>query len=321
MEANEKYTKCLNCGVEFDKQFGYCPHCGQRNNKLQLHMKYFLGDFISSSFNIDSKIIRTLRLLIFYPGKLSREFLSGKRASYVPPVRLYIVISLVYFSFLSLLSSDIVQIEQDNPKKSATQNAIADTMLPDTIVNQEKMQEGAHQKDAIIKLSNLDELIDAKADSLSTEDAILKNKWKKMAQKRLKRLTTKEGRHDFVELLRKYISIGMFILMPLTALIFFLLFYRNTFYVQHLVFVLHLQSMMYILFILMNVIDLLFKHSSTSLLNTFLFLFVLFIWIKKFYEISWGKTIWKSFLFLILYGFSFGIFFILVALISAWHLA
>ena len=330
MKEKETYIVCPNCEKEFEKHFDFCPHCGQRNKKLELKLKYFLGDFISSTFNIDSKILLTLRLLIFYPGKLTKMFLSGKRASLVPPVRLYIVISLVYFTLLSLIGSDITQVRSGG-KKNVKGDSLEVLSETDAGRLANSLQQGADSSqqlvladdenmDAVITLDNLDQIFDEEEDSLSVEDAGKKSKWGKMLQSRLKKLSTDEGKHAFDELLRKYISIGMFVLMPITALIFKLLFYRRTYYIQHLVFVLHLQSMMYILFILLNLLGFIFSDAFVWVLNMLLFLFILSVWIKKYYEISWRKTFWKSLLFLILYGYSFGIFFIVVAVVSAWNL-
>ena len=45
----------------------------------------------------DSRLWRTLAALLFKPGHLTREFLAGRRARYLPPVRLYLVLSVLFF--------------------------------------------------------------------------------------------------------------------------------------------------------------------------------------------------------------------------------
>lgn len=331
MEEDKKII-CPNCEKEFDKHFEFCPHCGQRNKKLELQLKYFFNDFLSSSFNLDSKIIRTLQLLIFYPGKLTRLFLAGKRASYVPPVRLYLIISLVYFTLLSFVGTDIAKIsdsenEEIHQDTTATQTATDsnDSLISeavDSTATQQSVVIDNGNNDVVLTLNNLDQLdqlIGNEGDSVLGQGSGEKSKWGKFAQERLRKLGTKEGRKTFDELLRKYISIGMFALMPITALIFNMLFYRRTYYIQHLVFVLHLQSMMFLLFIFFNLLGLIGDYGFIDLLFNASFLFVLLIWIRKFYEIAWGKTIVKSVLFLLMFGLSFGIFFVVVALVSAWN--
>lgn len=353
-ENNEKRI-CPNCEQAFDRSFAYCPHCGQQNKKLDLHLRYFLNDFISSSFNLDSKIFRTLKLLIFYPGKLSREFIAGKRTRYIPPVRLYLIISLVYFTLLSLLDAEVVNIKDTGEDAAAADTvearsensamSLADSMgiaeltLADTalqfrskspgfeyqITSENKMKRqdpiaGKDSSEVIITLNNLDDLnklLEAQTDTLNKEE---KSAWRKFMMPRLRKLSTKEGKKEFQALIRKYVSIGMFILMPLTAWIFYLLFYRNTYYISHLVFVLHLQSMMYILFIIMNLIQLVIDNSLIDILNAGLFLFILTTWIRHFYQIGWWKTVWKAILFLCFYGISFLIFLAVIGAVSAVNL-
>jgi hypothetical protein len=329
---NQEITKCPNCENSFNRNYDYCPHCGQRNKELNLSFRYFVVDFISSSFNLDSKIFTTLRVLIFTPGKIATEFLSGKRTMYIPPVRLYLIISLVYFTLLSLIDADIVKIKEtgDEPETvSDTIQTLIDTSGSHSIDTSILIQSHdtlksskVEEEPAIITMDNigeLGELIENENDSSNLEED--ERGWfDRFLIDRAKKLDSEEGKREFQSLIRKYISIGMFVLMPVTALIFFLLFYRGTFYLQHLVFVLYLQSMMYLLFTSLNLIELVFSNTIMDIIGALLFLSILLIWIKRFYLISWGKTLWKSILFLLLYGFSFFIFLAIVAAVSAWNL-
>lgn len=326
-----KHTVCSNCEQEFDIKFDFCPHCGQRNKKLELSLKFFLHDFLSSSFNLDSKIFQTLKLLIFYPAQLTKSFLAGKRASFVPPVRLYLIISLVYFTLLSFSDYDIVEWQDDQGNELVVDSAKATdsdslnsiTMLPDSVNGKSLVPKKKKAEDLVLTFDDFSgdnqKSIDKLIDSLninSNDDGRVG----KFFLDRIKKLNTKEGKSTFKELLQKYTSLGMFVLMPITALLFFMLFSKKTYYIQHLVFVLHLQSMMYILFIIFNLLGMLFNNSFFEILNVLLFLFILIIWVKKFYNIKWRKSIGKSILFLLMYGVCFVLFFVVIAAISAWNL-
>jgi len=48
---------CPNCENEFDREFGFCPHCGQQNKTINLHLKHFLHDFLLSAFNLDKEFL------------------------------------------------------------------------------------------------------------------------------------------------------------------------------------------------------------------------------------------------------------------------
>ena len=106
MHTPKAQIQCPNCGNFFDPDFKFCPYCGQENKPLDLRLRHLLGEFLSANFNLDSKLLRTLRLLIFHPAKLTQEYLAGKRQKYITPVRLYLLISLFYFLVLSLTPSN-----------------------------------------------------------------------------------------------------------------------------------------------------------------------------------------------------------------------
>lgn len=98
---NAQHSKsCPNCG--FPATHNYCAQCGQETH---LHKDTFFGliwHFVGHYFHYDSKFWKTLKALWFAPGKLTKEYLEGKRARAIPPISLYIFISAVFFlvSFL-----------------------------------------------------------------------------------------------------------------------------------------------------------------------------------------------------------------------------
>lgn len=109
---NEK--KCLNCGTLLTDRF--CSHCGQENIINRPTFGYLFKEFFSDLIHFDGKSWQTLKILLFKPGLLVNEFLSGKRKSYVAPVKLYIFISLVSFLLPSIIGNigKTVNIDIDN---------------------------------------------------------------------------------------------------------------------------------------------------------------------------------------------------------------
>ena len=97
--------ECKNCNQLLEKGDNFCPNCGQKTiNKL--NVKFILGDFFQTVFNIDSKVFRSLRFLLFKPGFLTKEYVEGKRVSYLAPIRLYIALSFIFFFLISVISFD-----------------------------------------------------------------------------------------------------------------------------------------------------------------------------------------------------------------------
>ena len=97
---------CPNCDAEFSGR--YCSNCGQR---AVAHLRPTLHDLSHEAFHefshVDNKIIRTLKLLLFKPGMLTREFFEGKRARSVSPIRLYLLASVLFFGVIALQPSNL----------------------------------------------------------------------------------------------------------------------------------------------------------------------------------------------------------------------
>jgi hypothetical protein len=94
---------CLNCGEVLTGQ--HCSHCGQRAKVRVLSLWGLLRDVFGDLTNFDSRLWRTLIPLAFRPGLLTQDFLRGRRASYTPPFRMYLILSVAFF-LLAQLGND-----------------------------------------------------------------------------------------------------------------------------------------------------------------------------------------------------------------------
>ncbi|MBK9175730.1 MAG: DUF3667 domain-containing protein [Flavobacteriales bacterium] len=86
---------CPNCDAAMRPDDGYCARCGQTavgDNSFRHFVDQFLGDY----FTFDSKITRSLKPLLF-AGQLTLEYMRGRRARYIPPLRLFIFLSVLFF--------------------------------------------------------------------------------------------------------------------------------------------------------------------------------------------------------------------------------
>ena len=89
---------CLNCGTTLAGQ--YCGNCGQRAHSRLISIWELLRDAFGDLLELDSRLWRTLIPLAVRPGKLTRDYLEGRRARFMPPFRTYLVFSIVFFSSL-----------------------------------------------------------------------------------------------------------------------------------------------------------------------------------------------------------------------------
>ncbi len=87
---------CPNCGVPFTDT--YCSRCGEKRlNPEDYSLKNLFKQLVHHATSLDSRIARSLWLLLVKPGLLSREFLSGKRKKYVHPLKLFLLVNAIYF--------------------------------------------------------------------------------------------------------------------------------------------------------------------------------------------------------------------------------
>lgn len=86
---------CLNCSQESDAD--YRPACRQSMSVKISTVWHFISETLDVIYNFDSKIWRSLLPLLFQPGKLTNEYIAGRRVHYLPPFRLYLVFSILFF--------------------------------------------------------------------------------------------------------------------------------------------------------------------------------------------------------------------------------
>jgi len=100
-------SSCHNCQTPLKPENQYCPNCSQSSLSLTQPFVKIVSEAFHEVLDIDGRLAKTLKKLIFSPGVLSKEFMKGRRVSYTPPLRLYLVISLLFFIMISLLPASI----------------------------------------------------------------------------------------------------------------------------------------------------------------------------------------------------------------------
>ena len=91
----EASPNCLNCGARLRGQ--YCGTCGQRSRSRLISLWELISDAFGDLFELDSRLWQTLVPLLIRPGRLTHDYLQGRRARYMPPFRMYLVLSLLFF--------------------------------------------------------------------------------------------------------------------------------------------------------------------------------------------------------------------------------
>lgn len=115
---------CLSCGAGAVGVF--CANCGQKNDDLRRSLLLLGRDFIEDTFSFDSRMWRTLGALAVAPGIVPGNYAHGRRSLYTPPVRLFLVVSFLFFLAISFTQTMFVAVEiTRKPPEQIAQEAAA----------------------------------------------------------------------------------------------------------------------------------------------------------------------------------------------------
>lgn len=93
---------CRNCNAVVNRR--YCGQCGQLASNFHRPVWNLIAETVSDSLALDGRIARSLPALLFRPGRMTRDYLDGKRARFVPPFRLFLLCSLIFFTLFFFIA-------------------------------------------------------------------------------------------------------------------------------------------------------------------------------------------------------------------------
>ncbi|MFN7013141.1 MAG: DUF3667 domain-containing protein [Bacteroidia bacterium] len=298
MPSETLNKNCLNCNSELPENAKYCSNCGQKVDSPIIRFKDFVKDAFEDYFSIDSKIFKSLLPLLFKPGFLTLEYIKGKRNSYIPPFKMFLIISVLYFLLISLMEEkdDFIKIEENhaesvtlNEDSSAKNNKERDVSIKFDGLSDSKLAEVlAHIKDSSELIYINKHGLKAYIDSVFTGESFFYKFW----SRKILTMHLSDGK-NFGELMFNSIQKLVFIMAPIMALILILLYYRKKiFFMQHLIFAFHYHAFVFLILIIEDA----FLFWTPQIVSSIFFLICLVylaIAIKKVYQQSWGKSIFK----------------------------
>ena len=113
-------ANCLNCGTPLTGP--YCHQCGQKGH-IHRTLSAFFHDLIHGVFHFEGKIWRTLPMLAFKPGDLTRRYIHGERATFVSPMALFLFSVFMMFAVFGLVGGPVHSSQNGNP---VTQESVAE---------------------------------------------------------------------------------------------------------------------------------------------------------------------------------------------------
>ncbi len=341
------HAYCPNCGNEIlDRR--YCAECGQENVADVYSVRDMFRSVLDEALSLDSKVVRSMVPLLVKPGFLTNQYVAGRRAHFVRPLRLYLVSSLLFFLVLSLTSQDsgiLTLGSAGSPEEEAARDARADSLaaaVADSL-RAEGIVVAADQDETIGEILGSTDRAAPRADrpdsfladsthtGASTDDDGTDDDnltvdigdagdipligAHMVAQKeRIESLTVDELQTAFGRTFRRHLPKTVFVLVPVFALILKLLYVRRRrYYIEHLVFAFHVHAFLFLIFTLM-VVNPWTPLDVLLLISTVVYLFVA---IRRVYRQSWPKTVLKFVILQSAYQSALAMALILTALVTA----
>ncbi len=314
-----KQEFCINCGTKYDLSDNYCKNCGQENHSPNQPIKHLILELFEAITHLDSKVFLTYKNLFINPGKYSMEYIGNMRNRYVHPVRLFIFTSAVFFFLLQYNA-----ISKLKDQSFEFRDVHRDTSL---IVNKDSSKLGRLYFDTLIqdKRKPLEITIDTNYLSLTSEvidslekldqssmDHFIKLKGlpvnfftRQVYKQSIK--TIKEGnnvKNEFIQKGLKYISISLFLLMPVFAFFLYLMYIRNKRnYYEYLIISVNYHTLYFTVLILFILISMIGSFSYVGFLAVIFLLFIYLVkGLRRNFNQSWRKTIIKAFVVNVLYS-------------------
>ncbi|MCM4150871.1 DUF3667 domain-containing protein [Arenibacter sp. N53] len=266
-------AECKNCKTQFTGK--YCPNCGQSVYEFEKPFRFLIVDLAGNIFAFDTRIWKSMTSLIFRPGKFAQEYLSGYRARYMSPFRLYIFMSFIFFLLLSIYAGRKIQISEKDRQE--------------------------------INLSINEQLnpTNTSADSLSTNQ--LNFDTTSIAPEKLSNALTRvlNDPKMYMDSFLKFVSWSLFFLMPVYAFFLWMIFRKSKkYYYSHLVLAINQHTFVFLLFIVIICLKLIFPIRTYYPENYLIASIPIYLFFGKLhlYKRSWGKTLLRMLAILLLYG-------------------
>ena len=336
-----KDKTCLNCFHVVDQRF--CPNCGQENTETRKSFSHLIAHFAEDFTHYDNAFWTTIKYLLFRPALLTKEYLSGKRQRFVPPVKLYIFISFVTFFLLSVIpdaneteakatpEAQKKGLSVGTPKQNRDIVNYNNTTAADSIALDSIVKKGVKKGNSkFVDFESLEKYDSVqKTIPISQRDgkilSWLKHKTIEVMEKATKEENYKE---KFKETLFHNIPKALFLYLPFFAFGLWIFHDKKRwYYFDHGIFTLHYFSFLLFTFSIATIIAGVTDHFDNPVINTIdgFIRFGLMCWWffyffrshRRFYEESRMVSRTKSFLLFIINMFFIFVFMMLLMAISA----
>jgi hypothetical protein len=297
LARNNVNEYCLNCGTKLLDL--YCHHCGQKDTPRRQSLRELIKTYTGLFFNFESNFLRKAGLLLFKPGFLPKEFTAGKRESYYHPAQAYGFISFVFFLLLfSLPDGEDIKMNLSATEQEKIEVTEDMQGLREGFTKAKGTYKSVAEYDSVQKTLSPDKRDNLFTRVINIRAIELDEKYKDDAGgSRLAADFGKSFNDNFPKIL--------FCLLPIFALLLKALYFRKDFYYsEHLIFTLFYYNFFFLAAIVrlfLNYLPLIGVFLKTVVI-VWMFIYLLLA-LKRMYQQSWRRTVFKYFLFIFAFSF------------------
>jgi len=240
---------CLNCGTSLSGQ--YCGNCGQRARSRLISLWGLISEAFGDLLELDSRLWQTLGPLLVRPGKLTRDYLLGRRARFMPPFRTYLVLSVVFFLVAFFNPREEFNVLFEPASETAEVAEPAELAEDGIVVGDDAIPDEEEESNGInIDLTSGEADVQCDAEDIKAADMpdwlssrLTPERWQLMCE----RVLADDGRALFGKL-RDNVPAALFVLLPLMALVLKITYpLSKRYYVEHLLFVVHYHAFVFLM--------------------------------------------------------------------------
>ena len=305
---------CPNCGTEINGHF--CSNCGQSAKDLKRPFFGLFRDMLGDVFSFDGRLWRTIPALMFRPGHITRAYIDGKRMRYVPPFRLFLIASVVFFLVAFAITGRQGWMQGDDLTVNGLGNAAAGIEIDGKQASEYEGFDEIFTEDGSVDAEAAQVFLDGLIqDGVLTED----DRDQLNLLSRIGELNGESlSRAELFNALQTWVPRLSFLMLPFYVLTMLMMHFwiRRIYIFDHVIVALHMQSFFYLFATIGLLLPMVHPGIVWGVFGVSTFVYP-FLMMGKAYGTNWFLNLFRTVGLLVATIFALTLLFILVAFFTA----
>jgi hypothetical protein len=309
--------QCENCGALLHGP--YCSECGQKSADRIVPVWHMINEALEAVVQLDLRVLHTLPKFLFLPGRLTKEYLNGRRRRYIRPFRLYLFATFVLFAVVALTTTGgfgVVLDPQGAVRLNPPNTGVSIGGAPDTTVTSVS---GSTLFGDPKERERIAQALESDSSALNIEGFDPATNQRIERTLRVKSAQAVRNPRQFLGALIDRGPYLMFLMLPVFALLLKLLYVRRgRLYMEHLIFSLHVHALTFFAFtvgVLLDQSEVGWLQTAASWISASPFLYLILA-MSHVYEQGLLKSTLKASILLLIYTILLSIGFVALLFIA-----